>query len=50
MAGIPERQSAHYETVDAIFSEPRLAVIYDALDSDRSDLDVYGLFALDWGL
>lgn len=27
--------------VDAIFSEPRLAAIYDALDSDRSDLDVY---------
>jgi SAM-dependent methyltransferase len=27
--------------VDAIFSEPRLAAIYDCLDSDRSDLDVY---------
>ncbi len=27
--------------VDAIFSQPRLAAIYDALDSDRSDLDVY---------
>lgn len=27
--------------VDAIFAEPRLAAIYDSLDSDRSDLDVY---------
>ncbi|HWI04276.1 MAG TPA: class I SAM-dependent methyltransferase, partial [Acidimicrobiales bacterium] len=27
--------------VDAIFSQPRLAAIYDALDSDRTDLDVY---------
>jgi SAM-dependent methyltransferase len=26
---------------DAIFSEPRLAEIYDALDCDRSDLDAY---------
>jgi 2-polyprenyl-3-methyl-5-hydroxy-6-metoxy-1,4-benzoquinol methylase len=27
--------------VDAIFGERRLADIYDALDADRSDLDVY---------
>jgi SAM-dependent methyltransferase len=26
---------------DAIFEHPRLAAIYDALDADRSDLDVY---------
>jgi SAM-dependent methyltransferase len=26
---------------DAIFEHPRLVAIYDALDSDRSDLDVY---------
>jgi ubiquinone/menaquinone biosynthesis C-methylase UbiE len=26
---------------DAIFDEPRLAAIYDALDPDRSDLDAY---------
>jgi 2-polyprenyl-3-methyl-5-hydroxy-6-metoxy-1,4-benzoquinol methylase len=26
---------------DAIFSKPRLAEIYDALDCDRSDLDAY---------
>jgi len=26
---------------DAIFEEPRLARVYDALDPDRSDLDVY---------
>lgn len=27
--------------VDPIFADPRLAAIYDALDADRSDLDVY---------
>jgi SAM-dependent methyltransferase len=27
--------------VDAIFSEPRLAEVYDPLEADRSDLDVY---------
>jgi SAM-dependent methyltransferase len=26
---------------DALFEHPRLAAIYDALDADRSDLDVY---------
>ena len=26
---------------DAVFNEPRLAAIYDALDPDRSDLDPY---------
>ncbi len=26
---------------DAVFDDPRLAAIYDALDPDRSDLDVY---------
>jgi SAM-dependent methyltransferase len=26
---------------DAIFTEPRLAAIYDALDGDRTDLDLY---------
>jgi len=26
---------------DPIFEHPRLAAIYDALDPDRSDLDVY---------
>lgn len=26
---------------DAIFSHPRLAVVYDPLDTDRSDLDAY---------
>jgi len=28
---------------DAIFEEPRLAEIYDAVDGDRSDLDAYAL-------
>ena len=27
--------------VDALFAEPRLARLYDVLDNDRSDLDVY---------
>ncbi|MDQ3391600.1 MAG: class I SAM-dependent methyltransferase, partial [Actinomycetota bacterium] len=26
---------------DAIFEDPRLAQVYDPLDPDRSDLDVY---------
>ncbi len=26
---------------DAVFADPRLAVLYDALDGDRSDLDAY---------
>ena len=30
---------------DAIFGDPRLAAIYDALDPDRSDLDVYAAIA-----
>ncbi|MGH3660832.1 MAG: class I SAM-dependent methyltransferase [Micromonosporaceae bacterium] len=31
--------------VDAIFEHPRLAATYDALDPDRSDLDVYAAIA-----
>ena len=34
---------------DAIFSEPRLAEIYDELDQDRSDLDVYAAMAEEFG-
>jgi SAM-dependent methyltransferase len=34
---------------DAIFEEPRLAQIYDALDPDRSDLDVYVAIAEEFG-
>jgi SAM-dependent methyltransferase len=30
---------------DEVFGHPRLAAIYDALDSDRSDLDVYAAIA-----
>ncbi|WP_425844690.1 class I SAM-dependent methyltransferase [Agrococcus sp. TSP3-2-1] len=33
--------------VDAIFSEPRLAAVYDALDPDRSDLEVYERIVVD---
>jgi precorrin-6B methylase 2 len=34
---------------DAAFERPRLAEIYDALDSDRSDLDVYAALAAEFG-
>ena len=34
---------------DAIFTEPRLAKIYDPLDPDRSDLDAYAAMAAGWG-
>jgi 2-polyprenyl-3-methyl-5-hydroxy-6-metoxy-1,4-benzoquinol methylase len=34
---------------DAIFTEPRLAEIYDPLDPDRSDLDAYAAMAAEWG-
>ncbi len=34
---------------DAIFENPRLARIYDPLDPDRSDLDVYAAMAAEFG-
>ena len=34
---------------DPIFEHPRLAAIYDALDPDRSDLDVYVAIAEELG-
>ena len=34
---------------DAIFENPRLAEIYDPLDPDRSDLDVYVAMAEELG-
>ncbi len=34
---------------DAIFEHPRLVAIYDALDSDRSDLDVYAAIVDEFG-
>jgi SAM-dependent methyltransferase len=34
---------------DAIFADPQLAAIYDALDGDRSDLDVYAVMAAEFG-
>lgn len=34
---------------DQIFEHPRLAAIYDALDPDRSDLDVYAAIAAELG-
>ncbi len=34
---------------DALFSEPRLAGLYDPLDPDRSDLDVYAAMAAEFG-
>ncbi|KAA6432920.1 class I SAM-dependent methyltransferase [Agrococcus sediminis] len=33
--------------VDAIFGDPRLAAVYDALDADRSDLEVYERIVVD---
>lgn len=35
---------------DRIFDEPRLAAIYDALDSDRRDLDVYASIVRELGV
>ena len=35
--------------VDAIFEHPQLAAMYDALDPDRSDLDVYRALARELG-
>jgi SAM-dependent methyltransferase len=34
---------------DAIFADPRLARVYDPLDPDRSDLDVYAAIAAEFG-
>ena len=34
---------------DDIFEHPRLVAIYDALDPDRSDLDVYAAMADELG-
>src|SRR6187551_2463973 len=34
---------------DAVFEHPRLVSIYDALDPDRSDLDVYAAIADELG-
>jgi SAM-dependent methyltransferase len=34
---------------DAIFANPRLARIYDALDADRSDLEAYAAMAAEFG-
>ena len=34
---------------DAIFEDPRLAAVYDPLDPDRSDLDVYVAIAQELG-
>jgi SAM-dependent methyltransferase len=34
---------------DALFEEPRLAAVYDPLDPDRSDLDVYADVAAEFG-
>ena len=37
------------DMVDDIFKQPRLVAIYDALDPDRSDLDVYARLARELG-
>jgi SAM-dependent methyltransferase len=35
--------------VDALFAHPRLAAIYDAIDGDRADLDVYAKIVAEFG-
>ena len=35
--------------VDAHYTEPRLAALYDPLDKDRSDLEVYAAMAAEFG-
>jgi len=46
----PEGSRAIVDGVaDPIFEHPRLAAIYDALDPDRSDLDVYVAIAAELG-
>ena len=35
---------------DALFSDPRLAKLYDPLDPDRRDLDVYAAMAAEFGV
>lgn len=35
--------------VDAHYENPRLAALYDPLDSDRSDLEVYAAMAAEFG-
>lgn len=34
---------------DALFEEPRLAAVYDPLDPDRSDLEVYAEIVSEFG-
>lgn len=45
MTGAPQAASVP----DAIFADPRLARVYDPLDPDRSDLDVYAAMAAEFG-
>jgi SAM-dependent methyltransferase len=40
-AGSREKEIHHGAVPDPIFADPRLAVLYDVLDDDRSDLDFY---------
>lgn len=34
---------------DALFADPRLALLYDVIDDDRSDLDAYVAIATELG-
>lgn len=43
--GVRAERDQHRLMADAIFEHPRLAGIYDALDPDRCDLDVYAAIA-----
>lgn len=42
--------SMHMRAPDQAFADPRLAALYDALDGDRSDLDVYVALAEELGV
>jgi SAM-dependent methyltransferase len=48
---VPHLRSARHDGVcaDVVFEEPRLAAIYDDLDPDRRDLDVYLSIACELG-
>jgi SAM-dependent methyltransferase len=50
IGSLPARGHAYAARVpDAIFEDPRLARVYDPLDPDRSDLDVYAAMAAEFG-
>src|SRR5579871_1959033 len=49
VAAIGDVVSRETHVADAVFEEPRLAAIYDALDGDRDDLAPYLAMAIEFG-